>query len=413
MRVGRRFKLMEKRILQPSNPEPTHVIAPRRPLLRLISRRVLVIIVAILAFGSFALFEWMQPARSVSTISVTRGDISATVSANARVRATRTARLSFPISGLLSRLLVQEGDVVKSGDVLAELKADDLDRRVTQAELALTSRQLDLTRAQAAPRAEDLVIAQSNLTKAAVALAAAEDNAKKNPSSSNDAAREVAQADYDASRASFDRLTSGPTDQDLKLFKNAIASAQLDLDAARVQRAQTEMGAPYDGVVTEVDAHPGEMVGGFTPVVGMADLSHLELFADIDEIDVGAVAPGQSVEIRLDAFPGGTLAGKLTTLFPAASDVRGALVYNARISFDAGKLEVRPGMGATIKIATVEKKNVLLVPSRAVRNAGSQKIVTATVDGVQQNIVVETGVTDGNNTEIISGLEPGEQVVIQ
>lgn len=400
-------------MLLPSNPEPSPSPAWRRILSGFARRRWLLVIVVLLVLGLFAFYQFWQPQRSILTFPVTRGDISATVTANARVRATRSAHLSFPISGQLTQLLVQEGDVVKPGDVLATLKSDDYERRVRQAELALSSRQLDLDRAQAPPNPQDLQIAQSNLKKAALALGVAQDNAKKNPSSANDAAQEAAQADYDSSRASFDRLTSGPTDAEVQQLRNNVASAQLDLSAAQAALDQTRLAAPYSGIVTEVDAQPGENVGGFTPVIGIADLNKLELLADIDEIDVGSVAPGQSVDVRFDAFPGESVSGKLTTLFPAASNVRGALVYNARITFEAAKLAVRPGMGATIKIATIEKKNVLLVPSRTVRSAGSQKIVTVILNGAPANVVVETGVTDGNNTEIVGGLEAGQQLVIQ
>lgn len=397
----------------PSNPNNRRTSTRRRFLSRILRGRVLVLLFVGVLFGILVLYSLQQPGKSVSTLTVARGDIRALVSANAQVQARHSARLSFPMSAQLASVYVQEGDAVKAGALLAELKADEFDRRVQQAELALASRQLDLKRAQAPPRAEDLDIAQANLKKAALALAVAQDNAKKNPSSTNDAAREAAQADYDASRASFDRLTRGPTDQELQQLKNTVASAQLDLDSARASKAQTQLRAPYDGVVTEVNAQPGELVGGFTPIITIADLSDLELFAEIDEIDVGAVAPGQSVDIRFDAFPGEMVSGKLTQLFPAASTERGALVYHARISFEAGKLAVRPGMSATIKIATVEKKDVLVLPSRAIRSAGSQKIVSAIIDGIQQNVVVETGVSDGNQTEIISGLKAGDKVVIE
>jgi HlyD family secretion protein len=396
---------MEQKMSRASNPESPRIHFPRRAKFLL-----LLAVVVLAAVGAYA---WLEPTPSISTYTITRGDIRATVNANAQVRAVRSARLSFPMSGQLARVLVKEGDTVKAGDVLAELQSDDYDRRVKQAELALASHQLDLERAQAAPRAEDLEIAQANLKKAALALAAAEDNAKKNPGTASDAAQEVAQADYDIARANFDRLTRGPSDLDLQTLKNAITSAQLDLDAARQALAQTQIRAPYDGIVTEVDAQPGELIGGFNPVVGLADLTQLELLAEIDEIDVGAVTPGQAVEIHLDAFPGETLSGKLTQLFPAASNVRGALIYQARIQFDKGELAVRPGMGATIKIATVEKKNVLLVPSRAIRDAGTQKIVSEYVNGAVENVVVETGLSDGNQTEIVSGLEPGAKVVIE
>lgn len=400
-------------MLQPSSPEAKSVPVRRRLAGGVTGHWKQILFTVAVLVGIFALYQWFQPARPFTTATVVRGDISATVSANARVRATRTARLSFQFSGLLSEVFVHQGDEVKSGQVLAKLKSDDLDRRVSQSELALASRMIDLQRAQAAPRAQDLDIAQGNVKKAAIALAAAQDNAKKNPSSSSDAAREIAQADYDSARAGFDRLTAGPTGLDLQQLKNNVASAQIDLDTARAQQAQSQIIAPYDAVVTDVNDQPGEMVGGFTPVFSIADLTHLELLAEIDEIDVGAVAAGQTVDVRFDAFPAEILHGKLITLYPAASDVRGALVYNARVSFDTGKLGIRPGMGATLKIATIEKKGVLLVPSRAVRNAGSQKIVTVAFNGGPQNLVVQTGVTDGSSIEIISGLEQGQQVVIE
>ncbi len=398
-------------MLQPSNPE--HKTKPGRRLLQLGRRGAVVLAIAILALAAMAVAAWLQPTRSVSTVSVTVGDISARVNANARVRALRSARLAFPLSGRLAGVPVQEGDTVKAGDLLAELQADELDRRLKQAELTVQSRQLDLERAQAAPRTEDLEIARANLKKAALNLAAAEDNAKRNPGSSSDAAREAAQADYDIARANFDRLTRGPTTQELELLKNNLAAAQLDLETARTAKAQSQLRAPYDGIITEVNAQPGELVGGYNPVVAIADLTQLELFADIDEIDVGSVAPGQSAQISLDAFPGVTLEGKLTRLFPAASNERGALVYHARIQFDKGDLPVRPGMGATVKIATAAKKNVLLIPTRAIRTAGAQKIVSEFVNGVIRNVVVQTGLSDGNQTEIVSGLEPGARLVIQ
>jgi HlyD family secretion protein len=375
--------------------------------------RALLLVAAILLVA-IAWYIYANPGgKPGATVAVTRGDIRATVSANARVRAAKSARLAFPNSGLIANVNVQEGDTVKAGDVLAEMKSDEFDRRIKQAELNLASRQLDLSKAQSPPQTEELDIAQSNLKKAAVALAAAQDAYKKNATSANQGAQEIAQADYDIARDNFDRLTRGPSNADLQQLKNAVAAAQLDLDAARAAKAQTQLRAPFDGVVTQVNANPGELIGGFTPLLSLADTTNLELLADIDEIDVGAVAPNQTVEIRFDAFPGKTVNGSVTRLFPAASTDRGASVYQARVKFDASDLAIRPGMGATIKIATVERKNVLLLPSNAIKNAGPQKIVTMLINGARQNIVVLTGLSDGNETEIVSGLREGAMVVIE
>jgi HlyD family secretion protein len=387
--------------------------APGSILSRPHSRRVSVVLAVVVIVATIAIFFTARPQSEAPTISVTRGDIHATVTANAHVRAVRSARLSFPYSGQIAQVRVQEGDTVKAGDVLAELKSDDFDRRTKQAELALAARQLDLTRAEAAPRSQDLEIAQANLKKAAVVLAAAEDNYKKTPNAGNAGAREIAQADYDIARASFDRLTRGPSDQDLQALQNAVESARLELEAAHIARDQTQLRAPYDAIVTEVNVQAGELVGGFVAVVSVADLSNLELRAEIDEIDVGAVAADQAVEIQFDAFPGKTVKGRVAQVFPAASTARGATNYEARISFDADLIGVRPGMGATVKIATVEKKNVLLVPSRAIKNAGTQKIIGVRIDGILRNVVIQTGLSDGNQTEVISGLNEGTLVVLE
>jgi multidrug efflux pump subunit AcrA (membrane-fusion protein) len=119
------------------------------------------------------------------------------------------------------------------------------------------------------------------------------------------------------------------------------------------------------------------------------------------------------VEVRLDAFPGELLQGKLLRLFPAASTQRGTTVYPAIIEFDAKNLKVRVGMGANLKILTVEKKNVLIVPNRALKNVGTRKAVRVVAPGEPRDVIVEIGVTSGSETEIVSGLNEGDQILVQ
>jgi HlyD family secretion protein len=355
-----------------------------------------------------------RPAAGAPTITtVTRGDLSATVNANARVRAQSSVRLAFPMSGLITAVNVAEGDRVKAGDVLAALDPREVERRVRQAEMALAARQQDLLDAQQPPTAQDLEIAEQNLKKAALALSAAQNRYQENATDDNRIAQEIAQSDYDIARAGFERQTRGPTQAERDRLERAVENAQLDLQAARESLAAAELRAPFDGVITEVNAEPDQLLGAYNPVVVIEDIDHLELLGEIDEIDVGEVREGQSVEIRFDAFPGEIATGRLVRLFPAAATDRGATVYRAIISLDPTELELRPGMGATLKIATVEKTDVLRVPSRAVKNAGTQKIVVVQNGTGTENIVVETGLSDGNQTEIISGLEEGQVIVLE
>ena len=142
----------------------------------------------------------------------------------------------------------------------------------------------------------------------------------------------------------------------------------------------------------------------------IADLTSLEIDADIDEIDVANVQAGQSVDIRLDAFPGEKLGGKVVRLFPAASTQRGTTTYGAIIELNPNNLKIRPGMGASLKIQTLENKSVLLVPNRALKNVGTRKAVHVVGPGAPSDVIVETGSTDGNETEIVSGLSEGDLV---
>jgi HlyD family secretion protein len=373
---------------------------------------VLVIVVAVISGGAY-FYSNQSAAQTVSTLAVSRGDLKAEVSANGRVRATKSVKLAFPLSGLVAKVNVQEGDAVKAGDVLAELDPTDAQRRLQEARANLAARQEDLTEAKQPPAANDLEIAQQGLKKAALALAAAQARYKDNATDENRITQELAQSDYDIAQANFNRITQGPTQFTLDRLQRAIDAANFDLQTAQDALNDTKLTAPFDGIVTEVDATQGQLLGGYNPAVLLADTSKLELTADIDEIDVAAVNEGQNVEIRFDAFPGETAQGTVERLFPAASTDRGATIYEAISSLLPTDLKLRPGMGATVNIATIEKKGVLRVPNRAIKSAGTQKIVVVRDGNSTRNTVVQTGLSDGNETEILSGLAEGTIIVLQ
>ncbi|HEX7594185.1 MAG TPA: efflux RND transporter periplasmic adaptor subunit [Anaerolineae bacterium] len=378
-----------------------------------LNRRVLIgigIIVVLLVIAA-TVFVMAQPKVSPPNIAVVRrGDLTASVNATGKVQAKKSARLALPLSGSVANIFKREGDDVKMGDVILSLGADDATRRVKQADLNLQSRQLDLARAKAAPRDEDITIARANVQKATITVAAAEAAYTASPNAQNDAVRQAARADLDIARASFNRVTNGPTQAEIDALQNTVTSAQIDLDSAKQSLSQTQLTAPFTSTVVEINVRVGELVGGFNPLATVADLTALEIAADIDEIDVANVQVGQSVQVRFDAFPGETFSGKLTRLFPAASTLRGTTTYAAVVDFDAKDSKVRPGMGANLKIQTVEKPGVLLVPNRALKNVGARKAVRVVAPGEPRDVIVETGATDGNETEIVSGVNEGDQV---
>ncbi|MBI4786093.1 MAG: efflux RND transporter periplasmic adaptor subunit [Chloroflexi bacterium] len=381
-------------------------LTPRRLALGIATVGVAAAVVAILLAAT-------SPRTLANAATARRGDISATVSATGKVQSRKGAKLALPQSGIVASVSKMEGDDVNAGDVILSLRADDANRRVQQAQLNLQNRQLDLARAKGAPRDEDIEIARANLQKATAAAAAAEANYTASPTTQNDTVRQVTRADLDIAKANFNRVVNGPSKEELDALQNAITAAQLDVDAARNSLAQTRLIAPYNSTVLEVNVREGELVGGFSPLAVIADLTALQIATEIDEIDVAHAQVGQTVQVRFDAFPGEQFEGKVTRLFPAASTQRGTTVYSAVVEFNPGAFKVRPGMGATMKIRTIEKKSVLLVPNRALKNVGTRKAVHVLAPGQERDVIVETGVTDGNETEIVSGLNEGDQVLVQ
>ncbi len=352
------------------------------------------------------------PRTPSNVVTIRRGNISATATAIGNVQPKKVAKLSLPASGTVASIQKAEGDAVNVGDVILALRADDANRRVRQAELNVRNRQLDQERAKTAPRDEDIEIARANLQKATIGAAAADAAYAASATSQNDALRQVSRADIDIARANFNRTVNGPTKEELDALQNAVTAAQLDLESAQAALAQTKLTAPFTSTVTEIDAHEGELVGGFNTLAAVADLTALQIAAQIDEIDVANVKVGQKVQVRFDAFPGEQFDGSLVRLFPAASTLRGSTVYGAIVDFNARGFLVRPGMGTSLKILTVDKQGALLVPNRALKSAGTRKAVTVVVPGPTRDVIVETGVTDGNNTEIVSGLNEGDQVLL-
>jgi len=380
------------------------------PRVLVIGAGIVVIVVLIAIVLAIALLPKAPPPNATV---VRRGDVSASVNATGKVSAKKSARLSLPLSGVVQSIGKMEGDDVNMGDVILTLRADEAARRVKQAELNLLTRQSELARGKAAPRDEDIDIARASLRKATMAVAAAEAAYNANPTTANEAMREAVRADLDIARASFNRVTNGLSKEEIDALQNAVTIAQLDLESAQSALTQTKLTAPFTSTVTEISVHEGELVGGYVPLASVADLTALEIAAEIDEIDVANVAVGQSVEVRLDAFTGEKFTGKLTRLFPAATPQRGSTVYGAVVDFDATNFKVRPGMGASLKIQTVEKKGVLLVPNRALKSVGTRKAVHIVAPGDPRDVIVETGVTDGNETEIVSGLNEGDLVTVQ
>lgn len=385
--------------------------------------KVRAVVIGILVLAAMAGGYWWYRAgvtrRESSTVLVRRGNITATVETTGKVRSARQAELSLPFGGQVKRVAVSVGDEVEAGHLLLELEASDAERRVKEAELNLEIRQIQLDKARAGADPEEVEIAQANLRKAALAKQVAQaaydeiankENAKTSPEA---LALQQATIDYQITQRNYKRLVNGPPTDELAILEKQLEASQVALERAQAQLEEMRLIAPLAGTVVRVETSEGEIVSAYRPVVAIADLTFLQLIAEIDEIDVAEVAPGQEVEIRLDAYPGQTLPGAIVSLAPAASPQRGSTVYEALVKFDAGGLALRLGMGANLKIITLEKEDVLLVPNRAIQPIGRRKVVKVLDGKGIREVEVITGLSNESETEIVEGLTEGQRILME
>ena len=380
---------------------------------------VIGILILVAAAGGYGWYRVSVTRQVASTALVRRGTITATVETTGKVSPARQVELSLPFGGRVKKVAVSVGEKAEAGQLLLELEAPDAERQVREAELNLEIRQLQLDKARAGASLEEIEIAQANLRKAALAKQVAqaaydkitdEENAETSPEALT---FQQATIDYQIAQRNYERLVNGPPTDELLALEKQLESAQLALKRAQAQLEEMQLITPLAGVVVNVEVSEGEMVSAYRPVIVIADLSSLQIIAEVDEIDVAEVTPGQGVEIRLDAYPAHTLSGAIVSLAPAASPQRGSTVYEASVKFDAGGLTLRLGMGANLKIITLEREGVLLVPNRAIQPLGRRKVVKVWDGRSVREVEVITGLSNESETEIIEGLAEGQRILVE
>jgi HlyD family secretion protein len=185
------------------------------------------------------------------------------------------------------------------------------------------------------------------------------------------------------------------------------------LDQVKYNLAAATLTAPFDGMVAAVNVNVGELASPAAPIplLSLVDPSNLRLDASVDETDVSHVQRGQDVTVAFDAVPGKTFQGKVLSIAPNATVQSGVASYIVSISVESSP-EIKPGMTGNADIIYAHHDDALLVPSRAVRTDGDNRLVSVLEGGQVVAKTVVVGVSDDKSTEIVSGIQPGDQVVL-
>lgn len=327
------------------------------------------------------------------------GEPEAVLQASGYVTPRRKATLAAKITGRVKEVLVDEGMAVTEGQVLAIL--DD-----AEALASCRSAQGDRDAAKAA--VPDL---EAQLAEATRNLERVEALAKEGVVDPQSLDRARTQAEGMKARLHAAR-------EQVQAAEGRLASARQFLESCTVR-------APFAGIAVSKDAQPGEMVspisagGGFTRtgIATVVDMASLEIEVDVSEASIAKVTPGMQVEAALDAYPEWKLPCRVRTVIPTAD--RQKATVKVRISFDALDPKILPDMGVKVAflsdpqpLAAGESPAKCSIPTAAVREENGQKVAFVLKEGRLSLRVLKLGAPRGADSGIISGVEPGEAVVV-
>lgn len=363
------------------------------------AKKIIVLaIVAALIIGGIAIFTSKGDKVEYLTQKVAYGDISETVQASGKLHAYKEVEVGAQVSGEISELKVEIGDTVKKGDLIAQI-----DPRLASNQLKTARATLDSNKAALLSKQASLTQAkqQYNRQKAMFAEGA-----------TSKEALETAEANYKTALAAVDQA------------KMQIKQAEVSIETAELNMGYTKLIAPMDGTVIAVPAEEGQTLnaGMNTPtVIKLAQLDKMKIKAEIAEADVSRVRPEMKAYFTLlGADNGKRYEAVLKSIDPAPREISNngsvsdstAIYYYGMLEVPNENGELRTYMTANIHFVISEKQRVLKVPSTAVRSRGDTKTVEVLVNGKPERREVKTGIKDDVDTEIVSGLNAGDEIIV-
>lgn len=346
----------------------------------------IIIILAIAIAGYFALGNALAQAVEVSLATATMSSPSqsnAVLAASGYVVAQRKAAVASKGTGRLVYLAVVEGDKVKKDDIIGRLEDSDMIAALDQSKANLKVNEADLLGAQRALEREKELFAKGLSM----------------------------QADYDAADATYRKVLA------------SIDAAKAMVTAQEVALENTRIRAPFDGTVLTKNADVGEMVvpmaasvGSKSAVVTIADMSSLQVEADVSESNIERVTPNQPCEISLDAYPEKRYPGYVAKIVPTADRAKATVLV--KVAFRSYDSTVLPEMSAKVLFLSkptnadaLNAKEMLTVPVSCVVGRHGHSVVYKVTGDKAVEVGVTTGKELGSLVEITSGLAVGDKVI--
>jgi HlyD family secretion protein len=384
---------------------------------------IALVLIAVIAGGAVAL----KPSKEIDPsklAAVEKGDIARSVVATGKIQPLFKVEIKSKASGIVKKLYVDYGERVKAGQLLCELDKEQLQAQVREARATLQATQAAQESAKAAlernqvdAEGPDVPFLKKNMDRALdlykdglVAKSAVEDTEKAYQMGLNkqtSALRSVALARAEVSRAAAQA-----------------AQAQAALERSEEDLRNSTIVSPMDGLILSRDVQVGDAVSSIlvngsqaTLIMTLGDVSEVYVLGKVDEADIGKVYLDQAARIVVESFKDKKFNGKVTKISPLGKEKDNVTTFEVRVSILNPGGELKANMSANAEIILEEKKGVLLIPESAViydkDRKASIEIPDPKAEKGRAKKEVKLGISNGVKTELVSGLNEGQKVVLQ
>lgn len=387
--------------------------------------------------------ELEPPAKPVFKIAeVTQGPISVNISATGVVEPNFKVEVKSKASGEVLSFPMLEGDKIKKGTLLLQLDKSDEKRNVDKAEADLSSATAKLRKAETALTLQktkyetDLKTSQSEVQSAITNLKDSEDKFKRQidlfkqkvvSQESLDSAQTLykvnqqnliqAESQFQAAKDSVHDITM--KENEVELVNTEVIRARIALEEVEERLEETEIFAPITGVIIEKLIEEGQIIAsgisnnGGTALATLADMSRLFIIADIDETDIGSIKIGHKVTITADAFSDRKFKGLVKRIAPQGLVENSITIFKVKIEvLGKGRKILKPMMSANIDIVTEHVENTVFTSRAGIRDGEQGKFAMVLKEDKPEKIAVQTGIRNPIHVQIVSGLIPGDQVIL-
>lgn len=382
------------------------------------------------------------------TVPVEASQITVRIRASGTVQPIRTVNVSPATSDIVEELLVEQGDRVVAGQVIARMKSDTLRAEVAQAEARVAQVQAQLDELLAGNRPQDIAQGQARVeqvqatvTQAQSRLNLANERVERNrflqnqgavaqdtldealnEAASAQANLEQTQASLREAQRSLDLLESGSRTEQIASTRAQLQEAIASLEGANVRLEDTYVRAPFSGIVTQRFATEGAFVAPTTSastassatssaIIALAE--GLEVLAEVPEVDISQIRPGQRVDIVADAYPDEVFEGRVRLIAPEAVVEQNVTSFQVRIELVTGLDRLLSQMNVDVEFIGDQLNDALVVPTVAiVTQSGETGVLVPDQDNRIRFQPVTLGPAVGNETQILDGVEEGDRIFI-